>query len=140
MFEFIFRQKQTLSDQLSEEARLFSMQIISSTIARVDINASEVGVIVAASNDPHGVVEFAPLSDVSVEETSTTVSLSLSRIQGSSGTLQVNFSVVPTSADGNDFNIPSRCELNGIYFLSSQNRFNIIHFNFFLIFYSCAYS
>ena len=103
---------QTLTDQTPEVARLFSLTIISTTFASVDTNASEVLVVVPASNNPHGLVEFDQVtSEVRLSEDAGLVVLDLQRTQGVIGILRVNFSVMMTSADSNDFSISSNCKL-----------------------------
>ena len=104
---------QTLSDQIPEVARLFTLAIISTTFASVDTNSSEVLVVVPASNNPHGLVQFDQVtSEVMVDEDVGTVDLDLVRTQGVIGTLRVNFSVLlsSNSANSNDFRISTNCK------------------------------
>ena len=100
---------QTLTDQTPEVARLFTLAVVSTTFASVNTNASEVQVVVPASNNPHGLVEFEA-SEVMVSEDVGTVLLDLVRTQGVIGTLRVNFSVLLSSASGNDFTISTNCK------------------------------
>ena len=89
------------------------MAIISTTFASVDTNSSEVLVVVPASNNPHGLVQFDQVtSEVMVDEDVGTVDLDLVRTQGVIGTLRVNFSVLlsSNSANSNDFRISTNCK------------------------------
>ena len=102
---------QTLSDSIPEVARLFSFQITSTSFVRADINASDIDIFVAASDSPHGIVQFAPPLQVDTEEVTTTLMLPLQRSFGLVGALRVNFSVTPNTAQTpEDFNISSECE------------------------------
>ena len=105
---------QTLSDSIPEVARLFSFQITSTSFVRADINASDIDIFVAASDNPHGVVQFAPPLQVDTQEATTTLMLPLQRSFGLVGPLRVNFSVTPNTAQTpEDFNISSECESIG---------------------------
>ena len=80
---------------------------------RVDVNASAVDIFVTASNNPHGVVQFAPPFQVDTQEDTATLMLPLQRSSGVVGPLRVNFSVTPNTAQTpEDFNIPTQCEFN----------------------------
>jgi len=95
-------------------ARLFSFRITSTSFVRADINASDIDIFVAASDSPHGVVQFAPPLQVDTEEVTTTLMLPLRRSFGLVGPLRVNFSVNPNTAQTpEDFNISSECESIG---------------------------
>ena len=102
---------QSLTDQTPEVARQFTLAIVSTTFASVDTNSSEVLVIVPASNNPHGLVQFDQVtSEVMVNEDVGMVVLDLVRTQGVIGTLRVNFSVLLSSASSNDFAILTNCK------------------------------
>ncbi len=102
---------QTLSDAIPEVARLFSLQITSTNLARVDLNSSQVDIVVAASNNPHGLVQFAPPLVLEIQETSTVLTLPLQRTQGLVGSLQVNFSIIQSSAmTPEDFTVLNQSE------------------------------
>lgn len=104
---------QTLADQTPEVARLFSLRIVSTSFASIDANTSEVLVVVPASDNPHGLVEFDQLTtgDVELSEDVGTMVLDLRRTQGVIGTLRVNFSVILISATSEDFTVSSSCKL-----------------------------
>ena len=103
---------QTLADQTPEVARLFSLTIVSTSFASIDANASEVLVVVPASDNPHGLVEFdLTTSEVQLSEDVGTMALDLRRTQGVIGILRVNFSVILISATSEDFTVSSNCKL-----------------------------
>lgn len=89
---------QTLSDSIAEVARLFSLQIAATNLAGVDVNSSRVDVIVTASDNPHGIVQFAPPLVREIQETQVVLLLPIQRTLGLVGTLTVSFSVTQTSA------------------------------------------
>ena len=104
---------QTLTDQIPEIARLFTLSLVSTSFASIDVNASQVLVIVPASDNPHGLVEFDQITnEVQLNEDVGTVVLDLRRTQGIIGTLRVNFTVTLLTASSDDFSILSDCELN----------------------------
>ena len=90
-------------------ARLFSLDIVSSSLASININASHIDLIITSSNSPHGVVDFAP-GDVSVMEGDSGVGVSLVRTLGLVGDLQVNLALQLDTADQTDFSISGQCE------------------------------
>ena len=104
---------QTLADQIPEVARLFSLAIVSTSFASINVNASEVLVVVPASDNPHGLVEFDQTAvEVRVNEDVGIAAVGLQRSQGVIGTLRVNFSVVLlSSASSDDFSIATDCKL-----------------------------
>lgn len=107
---------QTLADQTPEVARLFSLRIVSTSFASIDANASEVLVVVPASDNPHGLVEFdLTTGEVQLSEEAGTMALDIRRTQGVIGTLRVNFSVILISATSEDFIISSNCKLMSVY-------------------------
>ena len=60
-------------------------------------NASQVDIIVAASDDPHGVVEFGQPSALVVEEADISVSVPIERHNGLVGDLRAIFSILASS-------------------------------------------
>ena len=90
--------------------RSFTLQIVSVTLARVDVNASSVEITVPASNNPHGTVELASSDPISAAEGGAPVQISIIRSGGLIGALRVNFTATPTSADSTDFRIEDTCE------------------------------
>lgn len=101
----------TLADDRAEVARRFSLQLISANQARVNFNSSEVDVIVAASDNPHGVVEFAQSGFTETDEVDATIMIPLQRNMGLIGLLRVNFSVTPSTAvTPDDFVVSSQCK------------------------------
>lgn len=78
-------------------ARLFTLQIISTGQATVNESFSQVDIILKASDDPHGVVEFGQPSAAETEERATTVSIPVVRDNGLVGDLRVNFSISTSS-------------------------------------------
>ena len=70
-----------------------------------------VSVIVAASDDPHGVVQFAPPLVKSLPEDSGVVNVMLQRSGGLVGTLLVNFTAEDRDAfSPSDYTISSDCQ------------------------------
>ena len=68
-------------------------------------------VIVAASDDPHGVVQFATPLVKSLPEDSGTVDVMLLRSGGLVGTLLVNFTAEDRDAfSPNDYTLSSNCQ------------------------------
>ena len=80
------------------------------TLARLDVNASSVEVIVPASNNPHGSVQFASSNPVVTSEGAMPVQLNLVRTNGLIGALRINYAVLPDSASEMDFSIDERCK------------------------------
>lgn len=102
---------QTLTDQTPEIARQFTLRIVSTSFAGIDVNASEVLVIVPASNNPHGLVEFDQTANqVQLSEDVGSIVLDLQRTQGVIGTLRVNYTVLLLTASSDDFSISSNCK------------------------------
>ena len=60
-------------------------------------SSSQVNVIVSASDDPHGVVEFGQPSTLTIEEADMTISVPIERHNGLVGDLRTNFSIVASS-------------------------------------------
>ncbi len=100
---------QTLSDTTPEVARLFSLDIVSASLASIDVNSTHIDLIVAASDDPHGVIQFS-VGALSVVEGEASVPVTVVRGDGLVGDVRVNFDLQLGSADQNDFNISSQCE------------------------------
>ena len=100
---------QTLSDTTPEVARLFSLDIVSASLASIDVNSTHIDLIVAASDDPHGVIQFS-VGALSVVEGEASVPVTVVRGDGLVGDVQVNFDLQLGSADQNDFSISSQCE------------------------------
>ena len=73
---------------------------------------TQVDIIVTASDDPHGVVEFAEPSVVMIEEASVTLSVSIERNNGIIGTLRTSFSILASSTATNfeDYTIHNQSE------------------------------
>ena len=92
---------QTKPNDIPETARLFSLEIVSTGLASVDTNSSQVDIIVTASDDPHGVVEFGEPSTVTTDESDTTISIPIERNSGLVGDLRVNFSILSSSTATN---------------------------------------
>ena len=102
---------QTLSDNIPEVQRSYFLQVVSATVARIDVTATDVEIIVRASNNPHGTVEFSSAA-ITTSEGAGNVQITVVRQQGLVGALQVNVSVLPMSADATDFNnftAPCKC-------------------------------
>ena len=92
---------QTRSNDIPETARLFSLEIVSTGLALVDTNSSQVDIIVTASDDPHGVVVFGDPSAVRTDESDTMISIPIERYGGRVGDLRVNFSILSSSTATN---------------------------------------
>lgn len=90
-------------------ARLFSLDIVSASLASIDVNSTHIDLIVAASDDPHGVIQFS-VGALSVVEGEASVPVTVVRGDGLVGDVRVNFDLQLGSADQNDFNISSQCE------------------------------
>lgn len=102
---------QTLSDSIPEVARLFSLRITSASQARVNLNASQLNVTVAASDYPHGVVQFAQPVSINTSEADLSLTVPVVRNFGLVGGLRVNFTIVAISATTpDDFNVASSCK------------------------------
>lgn len=84
--------------------------MVSSTLATINVTATDVEITVRASNNPHGTVEFASAAAVTTSEGAGPVLLNVVRLQGLVGALQVNFTVSPMSADGTDYNFTDSCK------------------------------
>lgn len=88
---------------------MFTLQIVSVTLARVDVNATAVQVVIPASNNPHGSVQLASTNPISTSE-GAAVQLRVVRLEGLIGTLRVNFTALPNTANATDFSIEELCE------------------------------
>ena len=82
---------------------------MSVTQARVNINATEVEVIIPASNNPYGTVELSS-EPITAAEGSGTVRVPVIRTGGLIGALQVNFTAILDSANSTDFRIGDLCK------------------------------
>lgn len=85
------------------------LQIVSVTLARVDVNATAVEVIVPASNNPYGTVDLSA-EPITAPEGGGPLQVAVTRTGGLIGTLRVNFTAVLDSADDADFSIPDSCK------------------------------
>ena len=101
---------QTLSDDIPETTRSFTLQVVSVTVARVDVSATRVEIVVPASNNPHGSVELSSTESVLVAEGMDTVQLSVVRSGGLIGALLVNFTILPNSALDMDISVEQLCK------------------------------
>ena len=80
------------------------------TVARLDVNASSVDVIVPASNNPHGSVQFASSTPITTSEGAMPLQISLARTNGLIGALRVNFTATLNSANEMDFSFTEPCK------------------------------
>lgn len=74
---------------------------------------SQVDVIVTASDDPHGVVEFGEPSAIMQEESDITVSIPIERYGGRVGELRANYSIVlssSTATSSEDYTLHNQSE------------------------------
>ncbi len=101
---------QTLSDEIPEVRRSFSLQILSTSIARIDLNATAVEIIIPASNNPHGTVQFASSALISTSEETGSVNIGVVRSGGLNGYIRINFTITLGSANSTDFNIIQPCK------------------------------
>lgn len=76
---------------------MFSLEIVSTGLAAINESLTHVDVIVTASDDPHGVVEFSPPTAVTIEESSVTLSIPVERLGGIVGDLRANVAILPSS-------------------------------------------
>ena len=107
-------------------ARLFSLDIVSASLANVDINSTHIDLIITASDSPHGIVEFASGS-LSVEEGAASVAVTVVRGTGLVGDLGVTFDLQLGTADQTDFTISSQCEHLISYFEHWSSLFVRVH-------------
>ena len=116
-------------------SRNYTLQVESLTVARLDVNASSVEVIVPASNNPHGSVQFISSAPITASEGGLPVQLDISRVDGLIGALRVHFTATPDSANAMDFSINGSCMLLKIsiscltlyqYFTSHNNPFRSV--------------
>lgn len=120
---------QTLSDDIPEVQKSYFLQVVSSTLARVDATATDVEIIVRASDNPHGTVEFSSAA-VTTSEGAGPVQLTVVRLQGLVGALQVNITVLPMSADATDYNFTASCK----YRQSYMDIHNILHIILYILY------
>ena len=100
-------------------ARLFSLQITSASQARVNFNSSQLSVVIAASDYPHGVVQFNQPLLIETPEADRMINIPLVRSFGLVGDLIVNFTVVPISAaTPDDFIVASSCKCGANYIIT----------------------
>lgn len=79
--------------------------------APLDFNATEVEVIVASSDYPHGVIQFQTPLSRETQEGSGVISIPVQRTAGPSGEIRVNYSLNPLSAvAGSDYTSTESCE------------------------------
>lgn len=102
---------QTLQDSNPEIARRYTLSLVASQQATLAPNATEVEVIVASSDFPHGVIQFQTPLSRDTQEGSGVISIPVQRIAGLSGEIRVNYSVNPLSAvAGSDYISTESCE------------------------------
>ncbi len=100
---------QILPDATPEVARLFSLDLVSASLANIDVNSTHIDLIVTASDNPHGVIQFAS-GALSVTEGEASVPVTVVRRMGLVGDVRVNLELQLGSTDENDFNISSLCK------------------------------
>jgi len=87
------------------------LSLVASQQAPLAPNATEVEVIVASSDYPHGVVQFQTPLSRQTQEGSSILSILVQRNAGLSGDIRVNYSVEPLSAAaGSDYISTASCE------------------------------
>lgn len=92
-------------------ARRYTLSLVASEQAPLDHNATEVEVIVASSDYPHGVIQFQAPPSRQTQEGSGVIAIPVQRVAGVSGEVRVNYSVSPLSAvAGSDYNSTGSCE------------------------------
>jgi len=100
-----------LQDSNPEIARQYTLALVSSLQGRLALNESEVEVIVASSDYPHGVVQFQAPAFRETQEGSGVITIPVLRNAGIIGTLIVNYSVETMSAvAGNDYLSTETCK------------------------------
>ena len=70
---------------------------MSTGLATVNESLSQVDIIVTASDDPHGVVEFEQPSARTIQESGVTISVPVERHYGLVGNLRANFTILSSS-------------------------------------------
>lgn len=102
---------QTTQDTIPEVARQYTLQLVSAGEATIDAARSRLTVVMASSDNPHGIVSFLPPLMKSVSEDMTPVITTVIRSGGLVGELVVNISVLGDGASlGSDFMVYNYCE------------------------------
>ena len=100
-----------MQDSNPEIARQYTLALVSSLQGRLALNESEVEVIVASSDYPHGVVQFQAPAFRETQEGSGVITIPVLRNAGIIGTLRVNYSVESMSAvASNDYLSTETCK------------------------------
>ena len=80
-------------------ARQYTFQLVSAGEATIDATRSQLTVVVAASDSPHGIVNFLPPLSRTVSEDAGSMAITVLRSNGLVGELAVNISVLLSSAE-----------------------------------------
>ena len=99
---------------------------MSSLQGRLSQNDTEIEVIVASSDYPHGVVQFQAPAFRETREGSGVITIPVLRNAGIVGAIRVNYSVEPMSATaGSDYLSTGTCKCK-----SPHNTYNEVYFQF----------
>lgn len=92
-------------------ARQYTLRIVSAGEATIDGSNSQLTVIIASSDNPHGIVSFMPPLTTTTTEDIGTLSVVVSRTAGLVGDLIVNFTIQNNGAVmPNDYTITNNSE------------------------------
>lgn len=84
---------QTTQDTIPEVARQYTLQLVSAGEASINATSSQLTVIMASSDNPHGIVNFLPPLMRTVSEDIGSVAIVVLRSGGLVGELVVNITV-----------------------------------------------
>lgn len=103
--------QQTTQDTIPEVARQYTLRLVSAGEATINTSNSQLTVIMASSDNPHGIVNFLPPLMRTVSEDAVSATITILRSGGTVGELVVNITVHDSGAVmPNDYTIPNNSE------------------------------
>ena len=90
--------QQTTQDSIPEIARQYTLRLVSAGEATINTSISQLTVIMASSDNPHGIVNFLPPLTRTVSEDTASATVTILRSGGTVGDLAVNITVHDSGA------------------------------------------
>ena len=97
---------QVKQDPYPEETANYTLRLVKTRDARIDVSRSKASVVVVSSDHPYGIVEFDGDTSYNISEDFGHVSLSVVRNKGNTGKLLITINVFSSGATENvDFEV-----------------------------------